>query len=300
MDVVVSFVCVLKLMRIIYEHVRTVTKLGISKPTEGRRWGGWGRCGPVAEESFGSGGCFDAPFTPTLCFCSDSKEWNTYCKQCMLTIIKKMRVTQSKISKTNPKTFSNREAHVRYAGPGSAYVQVHVCILESNGNDPQDHKKTIISNCLDLSFKKRTNFLKGHNLSQYTDCMVSQNHDMYMWTYNYMKFWCVWMLSYSSAHIEIKVFFRTGIMRCTGHPDKRHCNSDFNTWIPLPARSRGPEGVLHRRRRIDICFCKWSYIFGHFRDINGKFRTWHYRFQTEHKHVNNIKDCKILTFSRLL
>ena len=129
---------------------------------------------------------------------------------------------------------------------------------------------------------------------------------MCMWTYNYMNFWCVWMLSYSSAHIEIKVFFRTGIMRCTVHSDKRNRNSDFNTWIPLPARSRGPEGVLHRRRRIDICFCKWScvtqYIFGHFRDINGKFefRTWQYRFQTEHRHVNNIKDCKILTFSRLL
>ena len=58
------------------------------------------------------------------------------------------------------------------------------------------------------------------------------------------------------SYIEIKVFFRTGIMRCTVHPDKRNRNSDLNTWIPLPARSRGPEGVLHRRRRIDICFCK--------------------------------------------
>ena len=98
----------------------------------------------------------------------------------MLTIIKKNACYTVKIFKNKPKTFSNREARVLYAGPGSAYVQVHVCILESNGIDPQDHKKTIISNCLDLSFKKRTNFLKGHNLSQYTDCMVSQNHDMYM------------------------------------------------------------------------------------------------------------------------
>ena len=179
-------------MRIIYEHVRTVTELGISKPTEGRRWGGWGRCGPVAEESFGSGGCFDAPFTPTLCFCSESKEWNTYCKQCMLTIIKKCVLHSQKFQKQTPKHFQTGRltSDTPVLDPP---MYVHVCILESNGNDPQDHKKTIISNCLDLSWKKWTNFLKGHNLSQYTDCMVSQNHDMYMWIYNLMKFWCVWV-----------------------------------------------------------------------------------------------------------
>ena len=42
------------------------------------------------------------PFTPTLCFCSESGEYNTYCKHCMLITIKFMRVLQSKFSKINP------------------------------------------------------------------------------------------------------------------------------------------------------------------------------------------------------
>ena len=40
--------------------------------------GGGGERGSDAVEFLGSGACFDAPFTHILCFCSESREWDTY------------------------------------------------------------------------------------------------------------------------------------------------------------------------------------------------------------------------------
>ena len=89
--------------------------------------------GPGAVEFLGSGVCL-MPLHTYPFFCSESKERNTYCKHCMLTIIKEnpSYTYSQNYQKQTPRTFSNRGARARCAGPGSPFELSYGVIVRAS------------------------------------------------------------------------------------------------------------------------------------------------------------------------